>query len=116
VPTCALLAAAFLTFHDRVCRPDSDSDLALKQAALKLGYVDEATFVRVVDPKKMAMPAYTVKTGIDPEPSVAVSNNSHSLSETSDLFGHSREARVGVHVHQGASENAANSAVSTFPF
>jgi fumarate hydratase class II len=33
-----------------------DNDLTLKEAALKLGYVDEATFDRVVDPKKMVMP------------------------------------------------------------
>src|ERR1700741_625364 len=33
-----------------------DNDLTLKQAALKLGFVDEATFDRVVDPKKMVRP------------------------------------------------------------
>jgi fumarate hydratase class II len=34
----------------------SEHDLTLKQAALKLGYVDEAEFDRVVDPKKMVTP------------------------------------------------------------
>ncbi|MBV8346255.1 MAG: class II fumarate hydratase [Mycolicibacterium sp.] len=33
-----------------------DHDLTLKQAALKLGFVDEATFDRVVDPAKMVRP------------------------------------------------------------
>jgi len=33
-----------------------DNDLTLKDAALKLGYVDEATFDRVVDPAKMVHP------------------------------------------------------------
>ncbi len=33
-----------------------DNDLTLKEAALKLGYVDEATFDRVVDPAKMVKP------------------------------------------------------------
>ena len=33
-----------------------DNDLTLKQAALQLDYVDEATFDRVVDPKKMVEP------------------------------------------------------------
>ena len=31
----------------------SDEDLTLKQAALKSGFVDAATFERVVDPTKM---------------------------------------------------------------
>jgi fumarate hydratase, class II len=31
----------------------ADNDLTLKEAALKLGHVDEATFDRVVDPTKM---------------------------------------------------------------
>ncbi len=34
-----------------------DNDLTLKQAALKLGYVSEAEFDRVVDPKKMVKPS-----------------------------------------------------------
>ncbi|HZP98859.1 MAG TPA: lyase family protein, partial [Reyranella sp.] len=34
----------------------SEHDLTLKQAALKLGYVSEAEFDRVVDPKKMTSP------------------------------------------------------------
>jgi fumarate hydratase, class II len=33
-----------------------DNDLTLKQAALQLGFVDEATFDRVVDPAKMVKP------------------------------------------------------------
>jgi len=34
----------------------TEHDLTLKEAALKLGFVDEATFDRVVDPKKMVRP------------------------------------------------------------
>ena len=34
-----------------------DNDLTLKAAALKLGFVTEAEFDRVVDPKKMVRPA-----------------------------------------------------------
>jgi len=33
-----------------------DNDLTLKAATLKLGYVTEAEFDRVVDPKKMVRP------------------------------------------------------------
>ncbi|MFL9909595.1 class II fumarate hydratase [Paraburkholderia sp. RL17-337-BIB-A] len=33
-----------------------DNDLTLKQAALKLGFVDEAEFDKIVDPKKMVSP------------------------------------------------------------
>src|SRR6202008_2810217 len=33
-----------------------EGDLTLKQAALQLGYVDEATFDRVVDPARMVHP------------------------------------------------------------
>jgi hypothetical protein len=33
-----------------------DNDLTLKAAALKLGFVTEAEFERVVDPKKMVKP------------------------------------------------------------
>ena len=33
-----------------------DHDLTLKQAALKMGFVSEAEFDRVVDPKKMTTP------------------------------------------------------------
>jgi fumarate hydratase class II len=33
-----------------------DHDLSLKEAALKLGFVDEAEFDRVVDPRKMVHP------------------------------------------------------------
>jgi fumarate hydratase class II len=34
-----------------------DNDLTLKEAALKLGYVSEAEFDKVVDPKKMVRPS-----------------------------------------------------------
>jgi fumarate hydratase, class II len=34
-----------------------DNDLTLKAAALKLGYVSEAEFDRVVDPTKMVRPS-----------------------------------------------------------
>ena len=34
-----------------------DNDLTLKEAALKLGYVSEAEFDRIVDPKKMVKPS-----------------------------------------------------------
>ena len=33
-----------------------DNDLTLKEAALQLGYVTEAEFDRIVDPKKMVKP------------------------------------------------------------
>jgi fumarate hydratase class II len=33
-----------------------DNDLSLKAAALKLGYVSEAEFDRIVDPAKMVRP------------------------------------------------------------
>ena len=33
-----------------------DNDLTLKEAALKLGFVGEAEFDRIVDPKKMVKP------------------------------------------------------------
>jgi fumarate hydratase class II len=33
-----------------------DNDLTLKQAALKLGFVSEAEFDRIVDPRKMVKP------------------------------------------------------------
>jgi fumarate hydratase class II len=33
-----------------------DNDLTLRDAALKLGFVSEAEFDRVVDPKKMVRP------------------------------------------------------------
>jgi len=40
-----------------------EHDLTLKQAALHLGYVDEQTFDRVVDPAKMVKPYVGVATG-----------------------------------------------------
>jgi fumarate hydratase class II len=33
-----------------------DNDLTLKDAALKLGFISEAEFDRIVDPKKMVTP------------------------------------------------------------
>jgi fumarate hydratase, class II len=41
-----------------------DHDLTLKGAALQLGFVDEATFDRVVDPAKMVKP-YVATTGAE---------------------------------------------------
>ncbi|TMJ59995.1 MAG: class II fumarate hydratase, partial [Alphaproteobacteria bacterium] len=38
-------------------------DQTLKEAALELGFVDEATFDRVVDPEKMVKPYVAAKTG-----------------------------------------------------
>jgi fumarate hydratase class II len=40
----------------RIAHYAMDNDLTLKAAALKLGYVDEAEFDRVVDPAKMVKP------------------------------------------------------------
>jgi fumarate hydratase class II len=40
----------------KIARYAMDNDLTLKAAALKLGYVTEAEFDRVVDPKKMVTP------------------------------------------------------------
>jgi fumarate hydratase class II len=34
-----------------------DNDLTLKEAALKLGFVSEVEFDRVVDPRKMVKPS-----------------------------------------------------------
>jgi len=40
-----------------------DNDLSLKNAALKLGFVDEAEFDRIVDPKKMVRPYVAANPG-----------------------------------------------------
>src|SRR6201987_2700700 len=40
----------------------AEHDLTLKEAALQLGHVDEATFDRVVDPAKMVKPYVADKT------------------------------------------------------
>jgi fumarate hydratase class II len=40
-----------------------EHDLSLKQAALQLGYVDEQTFERAVDPKKMVRPYVATQSG-----------------------------------------------------
>jgi fumarate hydratase, class II len=42
-----------------------DRDLTLKAAALDLGFVDETTFDRIVDPAKMVRP-YVAKEGVSP--------------------------------------------------
>jgi hypothetical protein len=47
----------------------------------------------------------------DPERSVTASNNGRSSNATRDLFRQASHAFVGFRVHQGASENPANSAV-----
>jgi fumarate hydratase class II len=40
----------------RIAHYAMDNDLTLKAAALKLGFVTEAEFDRIVDPKKMVRP------------------------------------------------------------
>jgi len=40
----------------RIAHHALEHDLTLRQAALQLGFVDEATFDRVVDPAKMVTP------------------------------------------------------------
>jgi fumarate hydratase, class II len=40
----------------RIAHYASDNDLTLKQAALKLGFVTEGEFDRIVDPSKMVQP------------------------------------------------------------
>jgi len=40
----------------KIAHHAAEHDLTLKEAALQLGFVDEATFDRVVDPKKMVRP------------------------------------------------------------
>jgi fumarate hydratase class II len=40
-----------------------DNDLTLRDAALKLGFVSEAEFERVVDPKKMVRPYVAADAG-----------------------------------------------------
>src|SRR6201990_332600 len=40
----------------RIAHYAADNDLTLKAAALKLGFVSESEFDRVVDPKKMVRP------------------------------------------------------------
>jgi fumarate hydratase class II len=47
-----------------------DNDLTLKDAALKLGFVTEAEFDRIVDPKKMVSP-YVATSAAAPEPAHA---------------------------------------------
>jgi hypothetical protein len=44
---------------------------------------------------------------------MTVSNNGRSSKANSDLFGEAPDAFVRVRVHQGASENAANSIISS---
>jgi fumarate hydratase class II len=40
-----------------------DNDLTLKDAALKLGFISEAEFDRIVDPKKMVTPYVATGAG-----------------------------------------------------
>ena len=47
-----------------------DHDLTLKQAALQLGFVDEATFDQVVDPTKMVRPHVASATDGSPSPTL----------------------------------------------
>jgi hypothetical protein len=58
-------------------------------------------------------PRVAQKTAADPERSMTVSNNGRSSKANSDLFGEAPDAFVRVRVHQGASENAANSIISS---
>src|ERR1700744_3984823 len=52
----------------RIAHYAMDNDLTLKAAALKLGFVTEQEFDRVVDPAKMVRPyvAQAIDTAIDP--------------------------------------------------
>jgi fumarate hydratase class II len=43
----------------RIAHYAMDNDLTLKQATLKLGFVTETEFDRIVDPKKMVTPYVT---------------------------------------------------------
>src|SRR5258708_12527511 len=47
----------------KIAHYDMDNDLTLKAAALKLGFVSEAEFDRVVDPKKMVKPYVAAAAG-----------------------------------------------------
>jgi fumarate hydratase class II len=57
-----------------------EHDLTLKQAALQLGYVDESTFDRVVDPTKMVKP-YVANGGAE-RVRVKVSGIPHQMEQT----------------------------------
>ena len=49
-----------------------DNDLTLKEAALKLGFVTEAEFDRVVDPKKMVKPYVATRCRLGRGPSMTL--------------------------------------------
>jgi hypothetical protein len=53
---CLMLGVKRVSDNWPICAYAMDNDLTLKEAALKLGYVTEAEFDRVVDPKKMVKP------------------------------------------------------------
>jgi fumarate hydratase class II len=56
----------------RITHYGLDNDLTLKAAALKLGYVSEADFDRVVDPAKMVKPdVAAAQQGGSPAPALA---------------------------------------------
>ncbi len=56
----------------RIAHYALDNDLTLKAAALKLGYVSEADFDRVIDPAKMVKPyVATAQQGGSPAPALA---------------------------------------------
>jgi fumarate hydratase class II len=45
-----------MTRRSKIAHCAMDNDLTLKAAALQLGYVTEAEFDRVVDPRKLVKP------------------------------------------------------------
>ena len=53
VQTCAL---PIYDKASKIAHYAADSDLTLKAAALQLGFVTEAEFDRIVDPRKMVQP------------------------------------------------------------
>ena len=55
MPVTALSPVIGMTRHPR-SRNALDNDLTLKEAALKLGFVSETEFDRIVDPAKMVKP------------------------------------------------------------
>jgi hypothetical protein len=56
-------AEASQSLEDRPCA--MDNDLTLKAAAMRLGFVSEAEFDRVVDPKKMVKPYVATAESLD---------------------------------------------------
>jgi fumarate hydratase class II len=47
----------------KIAHHATEHDLTLKQSALQLGFVDETTFDRVVDPAKMVKPYVATAAG-----------------------------------------------------